>query len=126
MYNSGADIVYHAAGNTGTGVFQAAEEQEGFAIGVDRDQSITRPDYADVILGSMVKRVDTAVYNAIEATIDDELPGGSNVALGLDNEGVALVYGDQIGSEIPEDVKDEVSTAREEIIAGDISVPSEV
>ncbi|WP_144921208.1 BMP family lipoprotein [Halorubrum salsamenti] len=126
MYNSGADIVFHASGNTGTGVFQAAQEQEKFAIGVDRDQSITRPDYADVILGSMVKRVDTAVYNAIEATIDDELPGGSNVALGLDNEGVALVYGDQIGSEIPEDVKDEVSTAREEIIAGDISVPSEV
>ncbi|QKY18118.1 BMP family protein [Halorubrum sp. CBA1229] len=126
MYNSGADIVYHAAGNTGTGVFQAAQEQEKFAIGVDRDQSVTRPDYADVILGSMVKRVDTAVYNAIDATVDGEFPGGSNVALGLDNEGVALVYGDQLGSEIPTDVQDEVATAREDIIAGDISVPSEV
>jgi basic membrane protein A len=126
MYNSGADIVYHAAGNTGTGVFQAAQEQEGFAIGVDRDQSVTRPDYADVILGSMVKRVDTAVYNAIEATVDGEFPGGSNVALGLGNEGVALVYGDQLGSEIPQDVKDEVATARENIIAGDTSVPSEL
>jgi len=126
MYNSGADIVYHAAGNTGTGVFQAAQEQEKFAIGVDRDQSVTRPDYADVILGSMVKRVDTAVYNAIDATVDGEFPGGSNVALGLDNEGVALVYGDQLGSEVPSDVQDEVATAREEIIAGDISVPSEV
>ncbi|OYR52154.1 BMP family protein [Halorubrum sp. Ea8] len=126
MYNSGADIVYHAAGNTGTGVFQAAQEQEKFAIGVDRDQSVTRPDYADVILGSMVKRVDTAVYNAIDATVDEEFPGGSNVALGLDNEGVALVYGDQLGSEIPSDVQDEVATAREDIIAGDIDVPSEV
>ena len=124
MYNSGADIVYHAAGNTGTGVFQAAQEQGKFAIGVDRDQSITRPDYADVILGSMVKRVDTAVYNAIEATVDEEFPGGSNVALGLDNEGVALVYGDQLGSELPEDVTEEVATAREDIIAGEISVPS--
>jgi basic membrane protein A len=126
MYNSGADIVYHASGNTGTGVFQAAQEQGKFAIGVDRDQSITRPDYADVILGSMVKRVDTAVYNAIEATVDGEFPGGSNVSLGLDNDGVALVYGDQLGSEIPQDVRDEVATAREDIIAGDISVPSEV
>ncbi|OYR43374.1 BMP family protein [Halorubrum sp. Eb13] len=126
MYNSGADIVYHASGNTGTGVFQAAQEQEKFAIGVDRDQSVTRPDYADVILGSMVKRVDTAVYNAIDATVDEEFPGGSNVALGLDNEGVALVYGDQLGSEIPSDVQDEVATAREDIIAGDIDVPSEV
>jgi len=126
MYNSGADIVYHAAGNTGTGVFQAAQEQEKFAIGVDRDQSVTRPDYADVILGSMVKRVDTAVYNAIDATVGGEFPGGSNVALGLDNDGVALVFGDQLGSEIPSDVQDEVATAREDIIAGDIDVPSEV
>jgi len=124
MYNDGADIVYHASGNTGTGVFQAAQEQGKFAIGVDRDQSITRPDYADVILGSMVKRVDTAVYNAIDATVDGEFPGGSNIALGLDNEGVALVYGDQLGSEIPSDVRDEVATAREDIIAGDIDVPS--
>ncbi|OYR83660.1 BMP family ABC transporter substrate-binding protein, partial [Halorubrum sp. E3] len=113
-------------GNSGTGVFQAAQEQDGFAIGVDRDQSITRPDYGDVILGSMVKRVDTAVYNAIEATVDGEFPGGSNVALGLGNEGVALVYGDQLGSEIPDDVADEVAAARESIIAGDVSVPSEV
>ena len=126
MYNSGADIVYHASGNTGTGVFQAAQEQGKFAIGVDRDQSITRPDYADVILGSMVKRVDTAVYNAIEATVDGEFPGGSNVSLGLGNDGVALVYGDQLGSEIPQEVRDQVATAREDIIAGDISVPSEV
>ena len=126
MYDSGVDIVYHAAGNTGTGVFRAAQEEGRFAIGVDRDQSITRPDYADVILGSVVKRVDTAVYNAIEATVDDEFPGGSNVALGLDNEGVALVYGDQLGSEIPGDVRDAVATAREEIIAGEIDVPAEV
>ena len=124
MYNEGADIVFHAAGNTGTGVFQAAQEAERFAIGVDRAQSITRDSYADVILGSMIKRVDTPVYNAIEATVDEEFPGGSNVALGLDNEGVALVYGDQLGSELPEDVTEEVATAREDIIAGEISVPS--
>jgi len=126
MYNSGTDVVYHAAGNTGTGVFQAAQEQGRFAIGVDRDQSLTRPDYADVILASMVKRVDTAVFNAIEATVNDEFPGGSNVALGLESDGVELAYGDQLGSEIPQDVKDEVATAREDIIAGDIDVPSEV
>ena len=126
MYNSGADIVYHAAGNTGTGVFQAAQEQERFAIGVDRDQSVTRPDYADVILGSMVKRVDTAVFNAIEATVNDSFQGGSIVSLGLAEEGVDIVYGDQLGSEIPDDVTEEVAAAREDIIAGDIDVPSEL
>ncbi|MFA1611215.1 BMP family lipoprotein [Halobellus rubicundus] len=124
MYNSGADIVYHAAGNTGTGVFQAAQEQGRFAIGVDRDQSITKPSYSDVILGSMVKRVDTAVFNAIESVVDGEFPGGTAVSLGLEQEGVALVYGDQLGSEIPDDVRSEVQSAREGIIGGDISVPT--
>jgi len=124
MYNSGADIVYHAAGNTGTGVFQAAQEQGKFAIGVDRDQSITKPSYADVILGSMVKRVDTAVYNAIESVVNDNFQGGSVVSLGLEQDGVALIEGDQLGSELPQDVTDEVASARESIIAGDISVPS--
>ena len=124
MYNSGADIVYHAAGNTGTGVFQAAQEQEKFAIGVDRDQSITKPSYSDVILGSMVKRVDTAVYTSIQSVVEGNFEGGNTSELGLDQEGVALVYGDQLGSEIPQDVADQVATAREDIIAGDIDVPS--
>ena len=123
MYNSGADIVFHASGNTGTGVFQAAQETGRFAIGVDRAQSITRDSYADVILGSMIKRVDTPVYNAIEAKIDGEFPGGEALSLGLAEEGVGLVYGDSLGSEVPDDVADEVSTAREDIINGDISVP---
>ena len=123
MYNSGSDIVFHAAGNTGTGVFQAAQEAGRFAIGVDRAQSVTRSSYADVILGSMIKRVDTPVYNAIEATIEGEFPGGEAVSLGLAEEGVDLVYGDSLGSEIPQEVADEVSTARDGIIDGDISVP---
>jgi basic membrane protein A len=125
MYNSGADIVYHAAGNTGTGVFQAAQEQERFAIGVDRDQSVTKSSYQDVILASMVKRVDTAVYESIEATATDSFQGGSVVSLGLDDEGVDIVYGQQLSSEIPSDVKDPVATSKQAIIDGDISVPSD-
>ncbi|MFW5937401.1 MAG: BMP family lipoprotein [Halanaeroarchaeum sp.] len=123
MYEDGADFVYHAAGNTGTGVFQAAQEQGRFAIGVDRDQSVTKSSYADVILASMVKRVDTAVYDAIEAVIDGSFEGGEVTGLGLSDDGVALVYGDQIGSEIPSDVTDEIESTRQGIIDGDISVP---
>jgi basic membrane protein A len=125
MYNSGSDIVFHAAGNTGTGVFQAAQDQGRFAVGVDRDQSVTKPSYQDVILASMAKRVDTAVYNAIEAKVNGEYPGGSQTTLGLEEGGVACVYGQQLGSEIPEDVRTAVGDAREGIINGDISVPSD-
>lgn len=122
MYDSGADIVYHAAGGTGVGVFQAAQERGAFAIGVDADQSVSEPKFSDVILASMVKRVDTAVYTAVESVVEDSFEGSTNV-LGLEQEGVQAVYGDELGSEIPEDVKSAVADSREQIIAGDITVP---
>jgi len=125
MYNDGADIVYHASGNTGTGVFQAAQNKGRFAIGVDRDQSKTKSSYQDVILASMVKRVDTAVYNAVEAKVNENFEGGSMTTLGLKQDGVACVYGQQLGSEIPEAVKSTISDARDSIIAGDTSVPTD-
>jgi len=125
MYNSGADIVYHAAGNTGTGVFQAAQEEGKFAIGVDRDQSITLESFSDVILASMVKRVDTAVYNSVEATVNNSLDSGETTALALEDDGVAAVYGQELGSEIPQDIKDAIADARQGIIDGDIDVPEQ-
>ncbi|WP_411963325.1 BMP family lipoprotein [Haloferax sp. YSMS24] len=125
MYNNGADIVYHASGNTGTGVFQAAQEQGKFAIGVDRDQSVTKSSYADVILASMVKRVDTAVFSSIESVVDDEFQGGGIVTLGLEQNGVDIIYGDGIGSDIPSSVTDEVTASREAIVAGDVEVPTD-
>ncbi len=124
MYEDGSDVIYHASGNTGTGVFQAAQDEGRFAIGVDRDQSVTKDSYADVILASMVKRVDTAVYSSVEAVVNDNFETGTT-ALGLDKDGVATVYGNTLGSEIPQGIKDDIAAARESIIAGDISVPTD-
>ncbi|PSQ58302.1 BMP family ABC transporter substrate-binding protein [Halobacteriales archaeon SW_7_71_33] len=125
MYDSGADVVYHAAGNTGTGVFQAAQQRDRFAVGVDRDQSVTRDSYADVILASMVKRVDTAVFDAIEAVDEGSFEGGSVVSLGLEQDGVDVIYGQQLGSEIPQDVRDAVAQSRQGIVDGEVSVPTD-
>ncbi|MFW5916770.1 MAG: BMP family lipoprotein [Halorubrum sp.] len=125
MYQGGTDVVYHASGATGVGVFQAAQEEERFALGVDLDQSITEEEFADVILASMVKRVDTAVYESISNVIDDSFQGGETTALGLESDGVECVYGDEIGDDIPEEVVTAVSDARDEIIDGEIDVPSE-
>ncbi|ELZ82228.1 BMP family protein [Haloferax larsenii] len=124
MYDKGADIVYHAAGGTGLGVFQAAKEQGKFAIGVDSDQSKTESNYADVILASMVKRVETPVFASVENVVNGEFNGGSTTTLGLEEDGVAAVFGAQLGSEIPQDVKDSLTESRESIIAGDIEVPT--
>jgi basic membrane protein A len=125
MYNSGADVVYHAAGNTGTGVFQAAQDQGRFAIGVDRDQSVTRPNFQDVILASMVKRVDTAVYTSIENVVNDDFQGGTVSALGLAQDGVDIVYGAGIGDQIPDEVRSAIDESRSAIIDGEISVPTD-
>jgi basic membrane protein A len=125
MYSSGADIVYHASGATGVGVFRAAKEAGKFAIGVDKDQSVTAAQFADVILASMVKRVDTAVFNAIKSQVQGNFKGGAVTTLGLQSNGVELVYGAELGAEISTEVKTAIKTAREGIIAGDIDVPTE-
>jgi len=125
MYDRGADVVYHAAGGSGLGVFQAAQEYGRYAIGVDSDQSRSNPRYADVILASMVKRVGTAVYDAAERTIDGDLGTGETTALGLAEDGVALVYGTSLGPAIPDDVRAAIAESGDRIVAGDLSVPSE-
>nr|WP_206043510.1 BMP family protein [Haloarcula rubripromontorii] len=125
MYDDGADIVYHAAGGAGVGIFQAAQAHGRYAIGVDSDQSRSNPRYADVVLASMVKRVNVAVYDAATATVADSLPAGEVVSLGLDSDGVGIVYGTSLEPAIPDDVRAALSTSREQIASGDIVVPTE-
>ena len=95
MFNGGSDIVFHAAGGSGAGLFEAAREfseQEGnskvWAIGVDSDQYNTADEpVREYILTSMLKRVDTSVYNIIKAQGDGEFSGGT-VSHDLANNGV--------------------------------------
>ncbi len=119
-YNAGADIIYHASGSTGLGVFEAAREQKKLAIGVDSDQYDEAPGF---ILTSMVKRVDTAVFDTIR-----DLQGGKWTSgvhdFGLAEKGVTWVYDDRNKALIPDDVKARVDALEAEIVAGKISVPT--
>lgn len=71
----GADVLYHAAGASGKGVFEAAKSGNAKAIGVDSDQynQKTLAAVNDVIITSMIKRVDVAVYDFIAAVAQDDL-----------------------------------------------------
>jgi basic membrane protein A and related proteins len=71
----GADVVYQAAGASGKGVFQAAKSKNVLAIGVDSDQynQKTVEDVKDVIITSMLKRVDVAVYDYISAVASNNM-----------------------------------------------------
>ncbi|MBM7614051.1 BMP family lipoprotein [Alkaliphilus hydrothermalis] len=84
--SQGADIVYHASGGTGQGVFEAASEKGKFAIGVDSNQNWM---YPGTIIASMLKRVDVAVFDTVKAVKEDTYKAGLTV-FGIDNEGVGL------------------------------------
>ena len=72
MYDSGVDIIFHAAGATGDGVFAEAKSRHNvWVTGVDRDESYLAPDQT---LSSMVKHVDVAVYNLTKGFKAGELP----------------------------------------------------
>lgn len=125
FYNNGADIIFQAAGATGTGVFNEATArvksgQKVWVIGVDKDQSLEFGD--DVTLTSMVKRVDEAVKRVSQEVIDGTFTGGSEV-LGLKENGVGIP--DTSSKNVPADVLAKVDEYKQKIVSGEITVPAE-
>jgi len=118
QYGSGCDVIFHAAGNSGMGVFDAAEETKKLAIGVDSNQNGIKPGF---VLTSMLKRVDVAVYSIIQDIVEKRFKSGIHV-YGLDNQGVDFAIDDNNRALIPAEVIEKVKQAREEIIAGKIKV----
>jgi basic membrane protein A len=86
LFNDGADIVYHASGRCGVGVFNSAKEHGKYAIGVDSDQDDVKQG---TVLTSMVKHVDEAVYSTIKDVATDKFTPGTKV-YDLKSNGVGL------------------------------------
>ncbi|MCP4727752.1 MAG: BMP family ABC transporter substrate-binding protein [bacterium] len=115
----GADIVYQAAGATGMGVFDAAVEQKIFAIGSDSNQNRLRPG---VILTSMLKKLDVALYEIIRETVQDSFEPGIHI-FNLTNDGVGYAIDEHNQDMIPNEVIQKVEEAKQAIISGAIKVP---
>ena len=120
-YHDGVDIIFHASGSTGLGVFEAARELNKLAIGVDSDQYAEAPGH---ILTSMVKRVDTAVFDTIRDVSKGQWQGGVR-EFGLKEQGVGWVYDDRNKNLIPDAVKARVDSLQAELIADHIRVPTQ-
>jgi basic membrane lipoprotein Med (substrate-binding protein (PBP1-ABC) superfamily) len=122
MFDGGADIVYHAAGGSGLGVFQAAAASNGRAIGVDSDQynTVDDPALQAVIMTSMLKRVDNAVQAFIDSFVEGNVEGGTDVVNDLETEGVGLAT---TGGFI-DDIQSDIDEYRQQIIDGEIEVPT--
>ena len=120
QYNQGVNVIFHAAGSTGLGVFEAARSSRKLGIGVDADQYAEAPGF---VLTSMVKGIDEAVYQAIKSVKDGTFKGGIQ-QLGLAEKGVGYVYDENNRAMIPDSVKTRLDQLTAEIIAGRIKVPS--
>jgi len=117
-YQKGADVVYHASGASGIGVFQAAAQVKKLAIGVDSDQYQTvSADLQPYIATSMMKRVDVAVYETIKAVVNNAWKGGY-ATFGLANNGVG--YAENPGVK---DLKPFLDDLMSKVAKGEIKVP---
>lgn len=118
MYTNGADIVFHAAGNVGIGVIEAAKEMNKYAMGVDRDQNYLAPDH---VLSSAMKKVGDAIYDVCGRLMAGEEMGGTTVSLGLAEGACGIApTSDKL---VPADILAKTGEVESAIINGSISVP---
>jgi basic membrane protein A len=122
MYDGGADIIYAAAGGSGSGVFTAAAAANKKAIGVDSDQYLSAdPAVQKTIMTSMIKRVNVAVLQFITDAKDNKVKAGSEVFdLKVDGVGYAT-SGGQV-----DDIKSKLDDYKKQIVDGTIKVPTTV
>ncbi|MFI6476704.1 BMP family protein [Nonomuraea sp. NPDC050663] len=119
MIDGGADVVYQAAGGSGAGVFEAAKASNTLAIGVDSDQALTADAAVkDVIITSMLKKVDVAVYDFLKSVDGGTVKAGATIydlkAGGVDYS----VTGGKV-----DDIKSKLDEYKQQIIDGKITVP---
>ncbi|GAC1658099.1 MAG: BMP family ABC transporter substrate-binding protein [Gemmatimonadaceae bacterium] len=120
QYQQGVNVIFHASGSTGLGVFEAARQSGKLAIGVDADQYDEAPGH---ILTSMVKGVDAAVYDVIKRVHDGTFRGGI-AQFGLAEHGVGYVDDVHNHTLIPDTVRARVEALKRAIMSGEIRVPT--
>lgn len=126
MYGKGIDVIYHAAGDTGNGVFTAAKDiikadakKDVWVVGVDRDQEDQgKEGDRNVTLTSTLKGVSQVVQDMATQANEGKFPGGEHLVYGLKEEGVDLTDG-----QLSDEIKGAVSKAKEGIKSGKIEVP---
>ncbi|RKQ30418.1 BMP family lipoprotein [Oceanobacillus halophilus] len=132
MYDSGVDVIYHAAGGTGNGVFNQAKDmkqnnpdREIWVIGVDRDQyDEGEIGEHNVTLTSMVKRVDVAVQDVINRGMEGEFPGGEQLEYGLEEDAIAVAATNE--DAMTEEIISAVEEWKEKILNGEVEIPQTV
>lgn len=123
MYDEGADIIFESAGEAGKGLFRAAKEKGKYAIGADIDWAERFPEYANVILSSMIKNLDEAVYTTAKEVINSDFKAGPNnkMEIGLKDNGIEIAK--TTSNLVSKEILDKVEKYRVSIIKGEFNVP---
>ncbi|HDR7913663.1 TPA: BMP family protein [Bacillus wiedmannii] len=128
MYGGGVDVIYHASGATGNGVFTEAKNRKKkgenvWVIGVDRDQNQEgMPE--NVTLTSMVKRVDIAVAKVAQEAKDGKLKGGKIEEFGLKDDGIGIAKTTDNVKKVNPEILTKVEEFEKKITDGEIKVPA--
>lgn len=130
MYDNDVDVIYHASGGTGNGVFNQAKDikqndpdREIWVIGVDRDQHEEgQVGDQNVTLTSMIKRVDVAVESVSTMSLNGEFPGGEQLEFGIEEDGIGFATTNS--DAMTEDIINTVNEWKDKILNGDVIVPA--
>lgn len=118
MYSDGCDVIYHAAGGTGTGVIEAAKEADKWVIGVDRDQAYLAPEN---VLTSALKLVGKAVQEVSEEAMNGKEIGGQTLTFGLQEDCVGIP--EEHGN-MAEGVYEDTLKVKDKIKNGELTPPT--
>lgn len=119
QYTGGCDVIFHAAGQSGNGVIEAAKEVNRMVIGVDLDQNKLAPNN---VITSALKNVHVAVFNISKRVMNGEKLGGTTISMGLAEGGVGIAPSSN--KHLPAKLLKDISNAEKQIAAGKIKVPA--
>ena len=124
LIDEGADIIMPVAGPVGKGTLAEIKERNDPNLGVvwvDVDGCVSLPDDCQYFLTSVEKKMDVAVFDAIQSVVDDEFEGGLYVGT-LENEGVGIAPYQDWESKVPADVQSKVEEYQQQIIDGTLTI----
>jgi len=120
LFDEGADIVLPVAGPVGLGTAAAAQDRGLMMIGVDQDWYFSAPEYKEVYLTSVLKRVDLVGYRATEAVVNGTFEGGV-MELNLANGGVELADFHDHADDVSPELQAELDQLKQDLIDGKVS-----
>lgn len=129
LIDKGVDVVWQVAGGLGNGVIEACSEAEGvWCIGVDQDQHLqfkeSKPEWANSIITSALKKTDEVLVRVVEMLINGELDSklGTNESWGINENGVGIAENDYYLENTTEEIRNEVTATLDEVKAGKVQV----